>query len=205
MLQTHYKVSRYGLCERPWLLAVTVGSLLSGVIMGWLGSMTLTEQQLAGFNQEVSSLLKMLNNRQSLNYFNDALIKQEVWLLKSFLLGSSCLGMPLIMALIFTKGFGLGYTIGVILNSFSVGQGILVLAAGVLPHNLLEVPLCVGAACLSAHLSLDILELVRSERSLADNPLNLRLALWVAVCLILGIGVAFIEGCLSPLLIRLLL
>ena len=88
------------------------------------------------------------------------------------------------------------------MNGFSAGQGLLVILTGVLPHNILAVPLCIVAAFFSANLSLDMLEIVRNHGGNIRNPLNLRLGLLIFGCLLLGIGAAFIEGWLSPLLIR---
>ena len=191
--------------ERPWLLAITIGSFLAGLFSGWLGAKTLSTQQLVGISQEVTDLLERIQVQQPMNgLFNDALIKQELWLIKIIFFGSSYLGLPLIMALVFSRGFGLGYTLAIILTSFPIIQGVLIILTGVLPHNLLGVPLCIVVDFFSAHRSLNLLDGIKMTVNSNYHPSNLKLLFTILVFMVVGIGVSAIESFISPLLISIL-
>mgnify|MGYP000852379979 CR=1 FL=1 len=62
-----------------------------------------------------------------------------------FLLGLTVIGAPLILAIVFVRGFVLGFTVGFLVQETMV-QGLILSTTSILPHNLLVVPaLLVGA------------------------------------------------------------
>lgn len=56
-----------------------------------------------------------------------------------FVLGLTVIGAPLILGIVFIRGFVLGFTVGFLIQETST-QGLILSAAAVLPHNLLAVP-----------------------------------------------------------------
>ncbi len=62
-----------------------------------------------------------------------------------FLLGFSVIGTPVILFIVFTKGFILGFTVGFILKQLA-GRGFLFAMSAVLPHHLLIIPTIIVAA-----------------------------------------------------------
>ena len=62
-----------------------------------------------------------------------------------FILGFSVIGTPVILFIIFTKGFILGFTVGFILQQLA-GRGFLFAMTAVFPHHLLIVPTIIAAA-----------------------------------------------------------
>lgn len=62
-----------------------------------------------------------------------------------FLLGLTVIGAPLILAVVFVRGFVLGFTVGFLVQETMV-QGLILSTTCILPHNLLVVPaLLIGA------------------------------------------------------------
>lgn len=80
----------------------------------------------------------------------EVLYTDIVVILAVYLLGLTVIGIPVIMGIIFTRGFVLGYTVCFLASEKSM-QGIILACAAVLPQNILLVPalLMAGVASLS--------------------------------------------------------
>lgn len=62
-----------------------------------------------------------------------------------FVLGLTVIGAPLILGVVFLRGFVLGFTVGFLIQETSL-NGLVLAATAVLPHNLLAVPaIMIGA------------------------------------------------------------
>ncbi len=80
----------------------------------------------------------------------DVLYRDIVVILAIYLLGLTVIGIPVILGIIFTRGFVLGYTLGFLAGDKSM-RGVVLVCAAVLPQNLIFIPalLLVGVAALS--------------------------------------------------------
>jgi stage II sporulation protein M len=80
----------------------------------------------------------------------EVLYTDIVVILAVYLLGLTVIGIPVIMGIIFTRGFVLGYTVCFLASEKSM-QGIILACVAVLPQNILLVPalLMAGVASLS--------------------------------------------------------
>lgn len=80
----------------------------------------------------------------------DVLYSDLVVILAIYLLGLTVIGIPVILGIIFTRGFVLGYTVSFLASEKSL-QGIALVCAAVLPQNLILIPalLLAGVASLS--------------------------------------------------------
>lgn len=79
----------------------------------------------------------------------------RTWLLL-WVLGLSCIGFPVILALVFAKGLSVGFTAGFFVDQW-LWKGLLLAGVSVLPHNLLFVPAIVLAAAVGIRFSLILL------------------------------------------------
>lgn len=80
----------------------------------------------------------------------DVFYRDIVVILAVYLLGLTVIGIPVILGIIFTRGFVLGYTVSFLASEKSI-QGIALVCAAVLPQNLILIPtlLLAGVASLS--------------------------------------------------------
>ncbi|NMB39225.1 MAG: stage II sporulation protein M [Firmicutes bacterium] len=130
--------------QRLPLLTGTLILLLMGLIFGSLAVKTLSPSQVADLGSYIYSFynsfpqeLKMANRHSlAVQCIVDNIIKINglVWVL-----GLTIIGAPLILGIIFMRGFVLGFTVGFIISEMSF-NGIIVAIASVLPHNLLILP-----------------------------------------------------------------
>ena len=114
--------------------------------------------------------------------------------------GLTLIGLPLIAAVVFARGFFVGFTVGFFVQELGY-RGVLLSLAGVLPHNLLGIPLLVFFAVYTANFSLGIYR----YRSYRGSDLLRRIALYCLVCLVLTLAllvVSAIEAHISPQLLQ---
>lgn len=121
-----------------------------------------------------------------------------------WLLGLSVVGAPLILVLLFSKGFALGFSVGFLVESLSA-KGLLLAVASIMPHNLITVPaLLIGAiASLSVAGSLALRRYrgrAEGERGTVAQELTAFTVLSAIIAVALAVG-AFVQGYVTPVLI----
>ena len=119
-----------------------------------------------------------------------------------FLLGLTVIGAPLILAVVFVRGFVLGFTVGFLVQETMV-QGLILSTTCILPHNLLMVPaMLVGAG---GALSFSAMAL-KTLLGLSKDGIYAQFASTTFLCLCSGILFvlgAWIETYLTPALAQL--
>ncbi len=130
-------------------------------------------------------------------FLNQARVVGMIWFL-----GLTVIGIPLILAIIFFKGFSLGFTLGFLIKE-KAWQGVLMATASVVPQNLLYIPLFLAWAVTGINFSLCLVR-GRFGRGVALGPgLAAYTGVMLMFLLVLALG-AFIEAFLSPWLLDLL-
>jgi len=188
-----------------WWVYLFVGLFfVAGLVFGAMGVTVLdaeTNTNLGAFLDEGISRLE-----QSLSFSEttrQAVLKNLGNLGKIGFLGMTVLGFPLVLIMIFTRGFALGFTIAFLVRDKALRGAALVLLA-VLPPNLLAVPAYLVAAATAINFTF---YLIRGRNGQRITPLNqylLGYLLMMAFFSLILIGASFLEGYFSPLMIRLL-
>lgn len=186
-----------------WVYLFLCLCFLAGVFFGFLGIKSLNTEQHTALGEFVNNGLA--GYAAELNFTvttRQAMYKNLYNLAKIFGLGLTVIGLPLILAIIFTRGFVLSFTVLFLIQEKAWKGGLIALLA-VLPPNLLSLPAYILAAVMAINFSLYLLR-GSSQRSVS---LPQYLAGYFLVSLLLGlilIGAATIEGYISPITIRLL-
>ncbi|MGI6435135.1 MAG: stage II sporulation protein M [Syntrophomonadaceae bacterium] len=132
--------------------------------------------------------------------FISACLNQGRFMLAVWALGLTVIGIPLIMAVVFMRGFSLGFTVGFLLQE-KAGAGVMLSLISLLPQNLIYIPLLLVAAVLAVNFSLYILR----GRSYGKASLGVSLlgysALMGLLMLVFMTG-AFVEAYLVPWLLH---
>ena len=124
-------------------LGITVGSMAA---YNMKAEQTVTIQELLEFFlKQVDTLTFSSMDLIRLSIFNDILLIVII-----YFLGLTVIGMPIMLTLIFSRGFILGFTVSFLLKEKAF-QGIVLVSAAILPQNLLYLPALVagGATALS--------------------------------------------------------
>lgn len=139
--------------RRHWLVYLIVLLVFAlGVTAGFAGVRTLPAEQTEELLWELDYFLQQADmlEMDSAQVARDVLYYGVILIAAIYLLGLTVIGVPVIMAILFIRGFALGFAIEFLTREKSIQGAILTLAA-ILPHNILMVPalLLAGAASLS--------------------------------------------------------
>lgn len=187
-----------------WWVYLFVGMcFLAGVVFGALGVDSLNPEQNTALSEFVDDGLAGYAGELNFSVTtSQALFKNLYNLAKIFGLGLTVIGLPLILAIIFTRGFVLSFTVAFLIQEKAWQGGLLALLA-ILPPNLLSLPAYFLAAVIAINFSLFLLR-GSSQRNVS---LPQYFAGYLLMTLVLGLAMtaaALIEGYISPLAIRLL-
>lgn len=186
-----------------WWVYLLVGScFLIGLFFGFLGMNSLEQNQTSSLSKFFEEGL--LHFEENFNFSasaRQALLKNIVNLSKIFLMGLTIIGLPLVLVIIFTRGFVLGFTIEFLLREKAWRGGVLALLA-VLPPNLLSLPAYILGAVIAINFSLYLIR-GQGQRNIKMSQCFLEYLLIMLGLGILMLGSALIEGYFSPIFIRL--
>ncbi len=172
--------------------ALAVNSLASGQRVELTGFL---QAFFKGFN-EGAAPDRDLVAKQSL-YTNVFKTAGLIWLL-----GLSVIGAPLILVILFTRGFVLGFTVGFLVKEMSY-KGIFYALVSVLPHNILIIPavIIVSVAAISFAAALARGRFGNREISLYHQFLGYTVL--TALAILAMVAAALVEGYVTPVFIEL--
>ncbi len=187
-----------------WVYLLVFFFFIAGLLFGSIGVNVLEEKQLLslgdfleeGFAVYDNGINYVLSTKQAVarNLFNQG---------KILLLGLTVIGFPVVLIIIFSRGFALGFTV-VFLIKQKAFRGLLLTLFAVLPPALLSLPAYVLAAVSAFNFSLFLLKGANSQNGTPTGEYfwgYISVMVLIAVLLICS---AFIEGYLSAFVIRLL-
>lgn len=180
---------------------------LGGITAGTVTLYYLGQQQVIQLASYLDNLLKQLNNTHQIASWYSIFYQTFINALKEigmvWFLGLTVIGLPLIVAIIFLKGFILGFTVGFLVQQKAY-QGIAFSLLAILPPNLLEIPALFVAAILGISFSISLLR-GRNIREAGFLPRFLAYTLLMFLVMVLVAGGGLVEAYLSPLFARVVL
>jgi stage II sporulation protein M len=134
------------------LFVVVMIFFILGVFFGTLGVNTLSPDNTSRLSEVIDSFISSapeLDNASRAALQNSLYDNLLTWGV-IFFLGLTIIGIPMILFLVFMRGFALGFTIS-FLTGHKAEAGILVTLTAIIPHNLILIPALFvsGAASLS--------------------------------------------------------
>lgn len=139
--------------RRNWLVYLVVLCVFTlGLASGYAGVQTLPAEQTEQLLRELDYFLQQAGMLEidSAKVVRDVLYYGVILIAAIYLLGLTVIGIPVIMAILFIRGFALGFALEFLAREKSM-QGTVLSLAAILPHNILLIPalLLAGAASLS--------------------------------------------------------
>lgn len=184
--------------ENKWQYLLITVVFLIGILVGEYKSLGLT----SGVKNHLLALIDdYLQGGVSVD------LDKQVILLNSFInqgksviavwfLGLTIIGMPLILGVVFLKGFSLGFTISFLIKERGV-SGVLISLLSILPQNLIYIPLLIIWSVLGINFTFYITR----GRLMSGVPLSrglIRYSLLMLASLAIALAGALIEAYLSP-------
>ncbi|MDF9409045.1 MAG: Stage II sporulation protein M [Pelotomaculum sp. PtaB.Bin013] len=189
--------------RRQWLVYFIVLLVFTlGLTAGFAGVQKLQTDQTDQLQSEVDRFLQqagMLEIDFSMAT-RDVIYNGIILVVAIYLLGLTIIGIPFVLAILFVRGFALGFAIEFLTREKSI-QGTVLTIVAILPHNILMIPalLFAGAASLSF------------AWLLAKRFHNSKIQIWPSFIAYSGImvlvtvcfaGAGLVEVYLTPLLIK---
>jgi len=131
-------------------------------------------------------------------FYNQAKTVIAIWFL-----GLTVIGFPLILAVIFLRGFSFGFTVGFLLQE-KAGIGILISIISILPQNLVYIPCLIMVAVLAMNFSIYIIKR-RNNKMMPLSTGLITYSLLMLFCMCIFLAGAFIEAYLSSWFLKLVL
>ncbi|MGI5911117.1 MAG: stage II sporulation protein M [Syntrophomonadaceae bacterium] len=182
------------------------------VILVFLLGLVMGNYQVLGLDGGVKSQLSGIiesylrggaeGNLNGAQIFGSAFLKQLQMILLLWLLGLTVIGLPLVLVVIWLRGFSLGFTISFLLHD-RAAAGMLITLVSIIPQNLIYIPFFLAWSVAAINFSVYILKGRKSGFSLGRAVL-LYTSLMLVYIVIFCAG-AFIEAYLSPWLLTLIL
>ena len=174
-----------------------------GVVAGAFAVKTLPDEQktelisyLRLFFQGLTTSSDMVRSPELLQsaLYNNAKTIGIIWLL-----GFTVIGIPVILFIIFTRGFVIGFTVGFLVNEYLV-RGLAFALVSTLPHNFFAVPslLLTGVAAIS--FSIQIIKPNKKQR--AFLPRTIQYSLLCTCTLLVMVAAGVIEVMISPVFMK---
>jgi len=180
------------------LYLFTILFLIMGIIFGAIGVKALTPQQLSSLNQYIDTGLETAGKQ--IDYQSTA--KHAIWrnsktIMKVWFLGLTVIGLPLILVIIFTRGFVLGFTVGFLLEN-KAWQGLGIILLTIFPQNLLHLPSLILAGTSAIGFSLYLINGKKYE----SRPIShyfLKYSFIMLILTLVMVLAGLIEGYVTPL------
>lgn len=195
----------YHILENFWLYLLISLIFVGGIIVGAMsvGALSpLQEGELSGYISQ--GLLNIsnweINSTDMLKYavVNNLKIIGLIWLL-----GLTVIGIPLVLGIIFFRGFILGFTVGFLIQERAV-QGVLLSFLSILPHNIFNIPSLVVSGAASISFSLWLVKGRLSHRAPGMLQQLIAYTMWIGLMAALVLAGALVEAYISPLFVKLI-
>lgn len=183
-----------------YLLALI--TFVAGIVAGWWGAGGLNSEQVG---QLLLNLDQFMNQASQLNIDRQSMIRDTItnnlaYIGIIYLLGLTVIGMPVILALLFARGFSLGFTISFLARE-KAGEGIVLALSSVVPQNLLLIPAILLASVAALSFSWLLLKrFLNSRLPILPGLIGYHLLILVVCCICSAAGL--VEAYITPELIK---
>lgn len=182
-----------------WPVYLTVLLVLAaGLLVGSMSAGRLDKSKSQELSVYVRDFIQKVDgvDFQSSKMARNAMINNVITVAAIYILGLTVIGIPVTLAILFVRGFVIGFAAGFLTDDMSV-RGVLLTAATILPHNLLYIPaVSFGAA---SSIMFGILLWKRNfDSGVPVLPGLIKYTGIMCVVLLLSLGAGLVEGYVTP-------
>lgn len=187
-----------------FLYFLTLVIFALGVMFGAIAVKALTvsqKQDLITYLSQFFTSLESGTLAAKNNLARQALLSNMKTLGLIWVMGITVIGIPIVLAIVFTKGFVLGFTVGFLAREM-VLKGVAFATVAVLPHNLLAIPALIIAAVAATSFSALLIKdkILKKKHNLRHCFLGyLFLSFGIALILILA---SLVEAYITPVFMK---
>ncbi|MFZ5644094.1 MAG: stage II sporulation protein M [Bacillota bacterium] len=194
----------FSLLAGNWPVYVIVLVVFScGLLLGSISANNMDHEKTGALNEYINNFIINAGKTifDSERMATNAIKNNIIMLTAIYILGLTIIGMPVILGILFVRGFVIGFAVTFLTRDLSL-KGILFTSAAILPHNLLYIPaICLGAS------SAIMFGVLLWKRNFNSNITILPRLLQYSVIMLLFSAVAMaaglVEGYVTPFLTKL--
>ena len=130
-----------------------------GITTGFIFINNITGEEATEIQSYITEFINLL--KQGYHVDTGALLKKSlsdnlILILVMWLLGSTVVGIPIVIGIVLFRGFCIGYSVSAIIATLGVQKGILFFIVTMLLHNLIFIPviICMTISCLKLYKSI---------------------------------------------------
>ena len=138
---------------------IVVIILIIGIVAGILFINNMNSEQITEIQGYINGFVNTLKEGNAID--KTALLKKSlgdnlILIVTMWFIGSTVIGIPIILGIVLFRGFCLGYTVSAIIGTMGVPNGILLTLSAVLLQNLIFIPviLCMAVSCIKLYKSI---------------------------------------------------
>ncbi|MDD2203583.1 MAG: stage II sporulation protein M [Bacilli bacterium] len=179
---------------------------LVGILFGSIFITILNEQDKSTVITQITSFFDQIKNNKTdyLNVFKNGLTSNLIYIVAIWLLGISIIGIPIIIMMLFLKGFVIGFSIAAIIAKYKL-IGILGALTYIFPHVIIFVLVIFMMSYYSLKLSFGLLRAVIERKSIHFSEIINRYSFAMLISIIIVVIGSAIETFISPYIIKLFL
>ena len=141
------------------LYLIVIIIFIIGIIVGVIFINNTNGDQATEIQNYITEFINLL--KQDYHIDTGALLKKSlsdniILIIIMWLLGSTVIGIPIVMGIVLFRGFCIGYSVSAIIATLGVQKGILFFAVTILLHNLIFIPviICMTISCMKLYKSI---------------------------------------------------
>ncbi|MFA6843742.1 MAG: stage II sporulation protein M [Bacilli bacterium] len=179
---------------------------LVGVLFGSIFITILDEQDKSTVITQIASFFDQIKNNKVdyLNVFKNSVTANLIYIAAIWLLGISIIGIPIIIMMLFFKGFMIGFSIAAIIAKYKI-IGVLGALTYIFPHIIISVLVIFMLSYYALKLSFGLLRAVIERKSINFSEIINRYSFAMLLSVIVMIIASTIETFVSPYIIKLFL
>lgn len=190
--------------KKKYLFLVTI--ILIGIISGFLFIFFISKEDKSLVKLELENFFNYIK-LNDINYF-DSLINSVssnlLYLIIIWILGISIVGMPVIIFLLFFKGFVFGFSFSSIVVNYGV-KGFLLATGYQMPHHLLMLACIILLGFYAINFSVRLFRILFLKENINLSMYFKKYNKIFLICIFIGLLCSILETFLSPVLINLFL
>jgi len=180
--------------------------LLIGIVSGILFIFFISKTDKSLVNDELNFFFKILKENQ-LDYVSsliNSISSNILYFVIVWILGISIIGIPVIIFLLFLKGFIFGFSISSIIVNYGV-KGLFLTISYQVPHNVIMLVLYVLISFYAINFSIRLFKMLFLKENINLNPYFKRYNQVIGISILIAILCSLFEVFVSPILIKLFL
>ncbi len=190
--------------KRKWFIYLFVTILFCmGIFFGATAAKVINADQAGQLSVYLDAFLeKVSSERVSEQLFPRHNVLSNLYIMIAmYILGLTVIGIPLVLAAVFTRGFILGFTVGFLVREKAF-RGFIFAAISVLPHNVLIIPaVIIGGVTALSFSALLVRRRFTAKNIPIRNHFGVYTAAMLALCLITG-AAGLVETYVTPVFIK---